>query len=239
MTLSRSEKTTPPSQFMVSFSPEECLPRLEDAFCYLGGAGYQPKNTVRKRVDAAMTLAAEAVTPVATFSIWPVRAADASGVLLDDNRQISLGAAAECQPAAYLLATVATLGPGLEEQCRELSKSQPFSAIVLDAVGVAFLEKLGEKVAQESKHQADIRGLHCGPRISPGLNKVNLSLQPDLFDLVDHHSLGVKLNEDLVMQPFKSISEFRTFGSQPIEAGAPHKCRQCDLKACDFRRDSA
>ncbi len=204
--------------------------------CYLGGAAYRPKPNILRRVDKAMNLAAGVVAPAAAFAIIPVRKAGRDGVLLAGDRHLRTDNVTGWHEAAYIAASVATLGPDLEEKCRELSSSEPFTAIVLDAVGVACLDKLGEMVGRETDRQARMRGLYGGARICPGLQRAELSLQTLLFDLVDARGLGVELTADLVMKPFKSISEFRVLASCPQEFVADHKCRHCDMLDCGFRR---
>ena len=204
--------------------------------CYLGGAAYRPKPNILSRVDKALNLAEGLVAPAAAFTVLPVQKADRKGVLLPGDRHLCAGRVADWREAAYIAASVATLGLALEEKCRELSSSEPFTAIVLDAVGVACLDKLGEMVGREADRQACLRGLYCGARISPGLRSADLSLQTLLFDLVDAQALGVELTADLVMKPFKSISEFRVLASRPQEFAADHKCRHCDMLDCGFRR---
>lgn len=226
------------NHFLASFAPEDCRPRVEDAVCYLGGPDYRPKPNILRRVDKALSLAEQVVAPMAAFAFVPVLKADHDGVILDGNRRIPEITAKDWHQAAVVVASVATLGPGLEEKCRALSQTEPFSAIVLDAVGVAFLDRLGQMVGRESRRQARMRGLYSGPRISPGLGQMDLHLQNLLFDLVDHQALGVELTEDLIMKPFKSISEFRALTSRPQEPAPTHKCMHCDLLTCGFRRSA-
>ena len=233
-----AENRDKPTRFLSSFMPQACRPQMADVTCYLGGAGYRPQPNILKRVEKAMALAESLVAPAAAIGIWPVRGRDPAGVILDDDRHIAVGAAAVWQEAAQIAASVATLGPGLEAKCRELSPSEPFTAIVLDAVGVAYLDELGAMVGREASRQAHNRGLFCGPRSSPGLDRVDLRLQIKLFDLVDFQALGVELTEDLVMKPFKSISEVRAFSSRPQEPVLEHKCTRCDQMTCEFRRSA-
>ena len=119
-----------------------------------------------------------------------------------------------------------------------MSRCEPFSAIDLDAVGVAYLDRLGELVGREASRQAHNRMLFCGARIRPGLDHADLSLQIQLFALVDFQALGVVLTEDLIMQPFKSISEFRALTARPQEPESDPKCKRCDLMTCGFRRSA-
>ena len=223
-------------RFLTSFAPRDCRPPVEDVACYLGGAGYRPKPNILKRVEKALTLAESVVAPAAALAICPLRGVDSEGVILDGDRRIAVGPHEDWRGAAYIAASVATLGPGLEETCRELSRSEPFSAIVLDAVGVAYLDQLGELVGREASRQAQDRMLFCGARISPGLDHADLRLQIPLFELVDFQALGVVLTEDLIMQPFKSISEFRALTARPQDPESDHKCKRCDLMTCGFRR---
>lgn len=236
MALTLPVKSDSQNHFRVSFSPGDCRPRVADVVRYLGGADYRPRPHILKRVDRALSLAEGVVAPAAVFSILPVRQADHTGVMLNGNRPILAGVGADWHQAAYILASVATLGPGLEAKCRALSRSAPFAAIVLDAVGVAFLDKLAVLVGRESQRQATSLGLHSGVRISPGLCNIDLSLQTELFDLVDSQALGVELTEDLIMKPFKSISELRAFTSRPPKPDSLDKCMHCDLMPCGFRR---
>ena len=224
------------TRFLASYSAQDCRPRAADVLCYLGGAAYRPKPNILRRVNKAMNLAAGVVAPAAAFAIIPVRKADRDGVLLPGDRHLRTGDVAGWREAAYIAASVATLGPDLEEKCRELRSSEPFTAIVLDAVGVACLDKLSEMVGRETDRQARMRGLYGGARICPGLQGAELSLQTLLFDLVNAQALGVDLTVDLVMKPFKSISEIRVLTSRPQEFAADHKCRHCDLRDCGFRR---
>lgn len=226
------------NQFRVSFSSRDCRPRVADVVHYLGGADYRPRPHILKRVERALTLAENVVAPAAVFSIFPVRQANHTGVMLNGDRPIFAGVGADWHQAAYIFASVATLGPGLEAKCRALSRSAPFAAIVLDAVGVASLDKLAAWVGRESRRQAISLGLHCGARISPGLCNVDLSLQTELFALVDSRALGVELTEDLIMKPFKSISELRAFTSRPQKPESLDKCMHCDLLTCGFRRST-
>ena len=44
-------------RFLVSFTPQDCRPRVADAACYLGGAGYRPTPGIRRRIEKALNLA--------------------------------------------------------------------------------------------------------------------------------------------------------------------------------------
>lgn len=225
-------------RFLISFTPQDCRPRVADAACYLGGAGYRPTPGILRRIEKALNLAEGLMTPAAALAVLPVHKADRDGVRLTADRCLPGNLAGEWCQAEYVIACVATLGPALEESCRAMSPSEPLGAIVLDAVGVASLDKLAEIVGCEIENQARLRGLYCGARISPGLQQVDLRLQTVLFDLVDSCDLGVELTVDLIMQPFKSISECRALRSRPLASATAHKCKDCDLVACGFRRQA-
>ncbi len=224
------------NHFQMSFSSRDCCPRVADVVHYLGGADYRPRPQILKRVEQALALAEDLVAPAAVFSIHAVRQAGHAGAMLRGEKSLLAGAGVDWHQATYLWASVATLGPGLEEHCRVLSRSKPFAAMVLDAVGVAFLDNLAALVRRASRRQATGLGLHCSVRISPGVCNVDLSLQTELFDLVDNQALGVEITEDLIMKPFKSISEFRSFSSRPQKPDSFDKCMDCDLMTCGFRR---
>jgi hypothetical protein len=225
-------------RFLVSFTPQDCRPRVADAAWYLGGAGYRPTPGIRRRIEKTLNLAEGLMAPAAALAVLPVPKADRGGARLTGDRGLPGSLAGEWCQAEYVIACVATLGPGLEARCRALSPSEPLGAIVLDAVGVASLDKLAEIVGREIERQARRRGLYGGARISPGLQQADLRLQTVLFELVDSGALGVELTADLIMKPFKSISEFRVLGSRPPTGATAPKCMDCDLVACGFRRQA-
>ena len=226
-------------RFLVSYSPQDCRPRVEDVACYLGGAGYRPTPGILRRIEKALNLAEGLMAPVAALAVLPILRADRDGVRLIGDRCLPGSLAGEWCQAEYVTACVATLGSGLEERCRAMSLSEPLGAIVLDAVGVAGLDRLADIVGREIENQARIRGLYCGARVSPGLQQADFSLQTHLFEMVDVQALGVELTADLIMKPFKSISEFRALGARPPVAATAHKCMDCDHPACGFRRQTS
>jgi hypothetical protein len=134
---------------------------------------------------------------------------------------------------------VATLGAGLETECRHLAgRGRIYQSTLLDAVGTAMLDRLDERVLQMLRIGALELKLHSGCRFAPGLNGHPLELQSLLFELVDSAQIGVQLNQACIMDPAKSISFFQLMSDEYDDRHAESKCGHCHLADCQFRKSS-
>ena len=182
-------------------------------------------------------MASGLVEPAAVFGLHTVDSVSHEGKLcLENGLELEIPCFTGNADVKYLACVVATLGIRLEQTCRDLSgQGEIYNATLLDAVGTCQLEALADACRVRLTEIADQNGVFPGTRFAPGLNGCDLRGQANLFQLVDTEGIGVTLNTDCVMQPVKSISMFMLFTSSPTDEGKYHKCRDCDLKHCQFR----
>lgn len=104
---------------------------------------------------------------------------------------------------AVLLAV--TLGSALDGEVNRLMVTNPAKGVVLNACGVALVEKAAD--ALQSEIDEKLNGPKTGVRFSPGYGDLPLSLQEDFIALLDtERKIGVRLNPNMLMNPTKSIT---------------------------------
>jgi len=201
---------------------------------YFGGSGYRFSDKTRQRMEAAVSLGGSLITPQAVAAAFPAkRLPEAARIHLTERFHQPDGTDADLSEATVF---IATLGPGLEAECRRLGAAgRIYEATLLDAVGVTLLESLADAIRAWASGKAQEKGLCWGGQVSPGTCRAPLSLQTWIFSALPASAIGVNLNPSLVMEPVKSLSGFLLMTDRP-EAGAnAYKCARCGLRTCQFR----
>lgn len=102
---------------------------------------------------------------------------------------------------AILLA--ATVGPGIDRLLLRYGRLSPARALLLQAVGAERVEALAAALTHELQEKYG----RITRRFSPGYGDLPLSLQADLFPLLDcERALGLSLGSSYLMSPTKSIT---------------------------------
>lgn len=107
--------------------------------------------------------------------------------------------------AAGLTMAVCTIGPALEKRSDELM-SNLMQALALDGAGTAAIEKLSRLLVEIIRADAERNGLKTGMKINPGQEGWPIEQQQVLFSLVPAEEIGVRLTENSLMIPRKSVS---------------------------------
>ena len=200
-----------------------------------------PRPAVRKLVVEEIAEGCRLIRPQAIWGEVRVREMRAGAIVLDSG--VVLGTEREVgawQGAGYLVVALCTIGPVLERRVAELFSEQNFAAaVMLDSVGSVAAEGVADHVNWLLCHRAMASGLKTGPRLSPGYGKWQLSAQRALFSILDGGEIGLRLNEQCMMIPRKSVSFCVGVGAEVVEERAAERCRYCGMKGCHYRRDSS
>lgn len=132
----------------------------------------------------------------------------------------------------------ATVGLEVERAVNQYAVLSPTAALIADAVGTERIEALCDLACRELK--AVYGALR--PRFSPGYGDLPLKVQEDLFAALDcPRSIGLTLNESLLMSPQKSVTAIigilpptKTDEKRPRIAS---KCRSCENRDCVYRKE--
>jgi hypothetical protein len=204
---------------------------------YAGGSRYQPVGARQGLVRAAIATAGQLITPALVYAVHPVASWFPDGsLILHNGLAVQLPLKERDPDTGYVAAIVCTLGPELEETCRQLIRQRKvLEAIFLDAAGTAFLEALSQQAYELLRGRAHSDGLFPGCQFAPGYGTMPMTEQSLLFRLVNAMAIGVQLSRHLIMTPSKSLSFFVTLTNERSSAKNTYKCRACSMKDCRFR----
>ncbi len=123
---------------------------------------------------------------------------------------LSLASAALCRHLAgcdRVVLFAATVGPGLDRLLLKYSRLSPARAVLLQALGAERVEALCDALCVHLVAGAQQGGRVCRARFSPGYADLPLSVQGDIFSLLDcPRRLGLSLTAGGLMTPTKSVT---------------------------------
>jgi len=222
---------------VVRFPPETLSISPEQVARYAGGSSYKMNTSMREIVSTVIEHSSHLLAPAMVWAMRPVASLSSEGgLLLRDGISLRLPPHERDQHTKYLSAVICTIGPALEETCHQLTKQgNLLHAILLDGAGVALIEAVGERAYEFVSQQARKQGLFSSCRFAPGYGGMPMTEQSLLFSLVDGATIGVSLNNSMVMTPNKSISFFVRLTSEKTSSTAILKCQSCQAIDCKFR----
>ena len=97
----------------------------------------------------------------------------------------------------------ATVGLGIDRLIARYGRQQPSLALCIQALGAERIESLCDQFCADLK----ARGFSIRPRFSAGYGDLPIEFQKSIFSLLDcHKSIGLTLNQSLLMSPSKSVT---------------------------------
>jgi len=140
----------------------------------------------------------------------------------------------QCQKVAVFLVTI---GNHLEEMvCQMAEDKLILQATVLDAIGSVAVEKVADFVQGRIGEIARAQGFCISQRFSPGYCDWDIKQQKMVFLAVDGDSVGIRLTEECLMLPRKSISGIIGIGLPNSNVEHYNPCKTCDKHDCQGRR---
>lgn len=128
-------------------------------------------------------------------------------------------------PAEVLFVVLCTIGDDLEQLAAELMATDPLYGWALDSFGSAAVESLTTQACNQIESQARLEGKTCSIPLSPGMIGWAVERgQEEIFGLIDASQIGIALNNNYQMKPYKSISLVIGVGHQMVNSG----------KTCDY-----
>lgn len=100
----------------------------------------------------------------------------------------------------------ATVGIALDRLIAKYARLSPARALMMQALGAERIEALCDAFCADFEKE---NGVALRPRFSPGYGDVPLTVQKDIFTLLDlPRKIGISLNDSLLMSPTKSVTAF-------------------------------
>lgn len=126
----------------------------------------------------------------------------------------------------------ATVGVGLDRLITKYSVLSPTKALLFDAIGTERIEALCDVFCDDAAREFH---LSAKPRFSPGYGDLDLSVQKEIFSVLNcRKHIGLSISESLMMSPSKSVTAI--MGLCETECKKPtRKCDACGNAECAFR----
>ena len=179
-----------------------------EALGYAGARGSDPETEAR--LLSAYAEAAPLFTYTVAYRIFDAEIAGKTvtlGPLQITSRTLS-GALSGCHRALLLAATV---GARFDRLLLREGRLSPARALLFEAIGAERVEALLDAF---EAHISTSCGAPLSRRVSPGYGDLPLTLQKDIFPLLDcERRLGLTLSNSLLMNPKKSVTAFIGIGS--------------------------
>ena len=101
----------------------------------------------------------------------------------------------------------ATVGLGIDRLITRYAVTSPAKALLFQAIGAERIESLCDHFCAELARESEEQGFLLRPRFSPGYGDLPLTLQNDLFQLLDcPRRIGLSLGKTMLMTPTKSVT---------------------------------
>ena len=195
----------------------------------LARGGFSRTNTMSGRFDAQYPLALSLLEPRALARI--LRASS-----LSEGERTSLPE--PIRKAEFLSFCLATAGRAIDERARALcDEGELIGSMVLDAVAMASLSRIGDRLARELFRWASDRSLPASRAFSPGAGASYWGLEHQrlIFDHLPQKPLDVDLTDRFLMKPLKSVSFVIGIGAAVTQAMHPFSCEGCTRIDCAYR----
>lgn len=210
-------------------------PDVDEALRYLGAARADPE--LRGQAEALADELAAALQPRYVWTVCPLTQTGDSFRLEGTAVELS-GATAQkmlkgCGQAALL---ACTLGARFDAMLRTVQARDMARAVLLDALGSAFVEAGCNAAEQEIS--ARLPGLYLTDRFSPGYGDLPLTVQPALCAALDGgRRLGLTVTGSLLLNPMKSVTAILGLSDAPQPARV-RGCQFCALAgSCPYRKE--
>lgn len=129
----------------------------------------------------------------------------------------------------------ATVGARLDRLISKYGKISPAKALMFQAIGAERIETLCNAFCAEQNEEYQKQGKSLSPRFSPGYGDLKLSLQKDIFRILNlPKNIGLTLNESMLMSPSKSVTAI--VGVSNCDVHAKTNCASCKKTDCEYRK---
>lgn len=129
----------------------------------------------------------------------------------------------------------ATVGAPFDRLIQRYSRVSPSKALIMQAIGAERVESLCDAFCFQYNEGIKREGDCLTPRVSPGYGDIPLSMQKDIFTILDcPRKIGLTLDESMMMSPSKSVTALAGIVNTCSQS-VNNKCTDCDKNDCAYR----
>lgn len=201
----------------------------------------KPGQAIRDIVERAAAEAQELAEPKALYHEFPIVQLTTDSLTIEGGTCFSVGSkiASLWQGSKTLGIALYTIGERLEDRVTELLASgEHTGALNLDIAGTVALGVLGVQVQFFACERLAAHGLETGPWLNPGYLDWPLTDQRLIFGLMPAAEVNVRLNDQCMMVPKKSVTVCAGIGvGQRLDSF--NRCLHCGVAKCPYRKITA
>ncbi len=186
--------------------------------------GFKPRqaeipSALQPMVDEVIKLGHSLLQPRAVWEVKPLQIQSPDRLIVNGGFTIeSEKVFRRMEGSTELVLAAVTLGPALDEKVAELSDSDDLTrAFLLNAYGAEAAEALMSSLNRVITDWAKERNRETTRRFSPGYGDWHISAQKELLRLLQAEKIGIRLTEQFMMLPEKSVSAI--IGVKPAMGG--------------------
>ena len=161
-------------------------------------------------MDELLSECIEELTPSLTYRVcfceYPITRAG-GGIDIGFTKTASADLCRALDGCEKVLLFAATVGFTPDRLIARYSRFSQAKALFMQAIGTERIEALCDAFCGQMAEEYSVGGMELRPRFSPGYGDLPLDMQRDVFRALDcTRSLGIILNESLLMMPSKSVT---------------------------------
>ena len=170
-------------------------------------AGAREESEATARVlDECLAELLPKLSPGACYRSFPVRVSG-THITLPFAELDSVAFSRVLAGCEQLLVLAATVGLAPDRLMARYAALSPTKALFFQAIGTERVEALCDSAVSLLGEEFAKKGLALRPRFSPGYGDLPLSLQREIFAVLEPaRHIGLSLNESLLMTPTKSVT---------------------------------
>jgi hypothetical protein len=203
-----------------------------------GGAKVRPEIKILIRELLTSLKKARLLEPVVAYEYYMVSSMNGSQISLEGDKAIHGPLLPAIFPEAKeLVVLLCTIGPRLEKQVTDYSKSgEAMRGMILDGIGSTAVDMLALEVLRRLASEVSSRGYEISSPVNPGMPGFPLTEQWNLLGLANADEIGVSLTASGVLVPRKSTSMLIGIGPKMTRWTQSEVCARCSLReTCHYK----
>ncbi len=203
-----------------------------------GGAKVRPEIKILIQELLASVKKVHLLEPAVAYEYYTVSSMNGSQILLDGDKAIHGPLLPAIFPEAKeLVVLLCTIGPRLEKQVTDYSKSgEAMRGMILDGIGSTAVDMMAPEVLRRLASEVSSRGYEISSPVNPGMPGFPLTEQWNLLGLVNADEIGVSLTSSGIMVPRKSASMVMGIGPRMTRWTEAEVCARCNLReTCHYK----
>ncbi|MBP5453941.1 MAG: hypothetical protein J6Y09_04925 [Lachnospiraceae bacterium] len=172
---------------------------------YLGYRGNEITNVVKEKLEAAFNICNKIINVRQVWKLYSIRESK-EGISLEEADCVLYGESLKklLKGLNEAILFCVTIGIDFDREVEKQMIKDPTLGVCLNACGIAAIEKACDNLQLEVEKEL---GKKTTTRFSPGYGDLPLESQRDFIRLLNTEKIaGVRLNENNLMNPLKSVT---------------------------------